>query len=109
MPKYYTVKKIEISEDDKNNRYNDYLNEVKLGNLPTPALTIDQYFDYDMLFEEVTMKCLECRFQDKYEHSHMHMSMVANNTPFSLEMCPECGMTSFMPLDVYRKIKGYKK
>ena len=30
MPKYYTVEKIEISDNDKKSRYDDHLNEVKL-------------------------------------------------------------------------------
>ena len=108
MPKYYTVTKIVISEKDLKERYVDYIKEVNLGNLPSPALTYDDYINYDSMYEQITMKCLECRFQDKYEHSHMLMSMIANNTPFPIEICPACGKLSFMPFDVYRKIKGYR-
>lgn len=109
MPKYYTVKKIEISDNDKKSRYDDYLNEVKLGNLPTPAMSFDEYFNYDALFEEITMKCLECRHQEKFEDSHMQFLMEMTGTPFPFDQCLKCGMNAFMPLDVYRKIKGYTK
>ena len=72
-------------------------------------MSFDDYFNYDALFEEITMKCLECRHQEKFEHSHMQFLMEMTGTPFPFDQCPKCGMNAFMPLDVYRKIKGYTK
>lgn len=109
MPKYYTVKKVIIPENILKEKYDFYLSEIKKGIVSGPPMSYEDFIDYDLMHEEITMKCLECRFQDKYEHSHFHYLMIMDNIPFPLTVCPGCGKKAYMPLDVYRKIKGYKK
>ncbi|VEU81096.1 hypothetical protein [Haploplasma axanthum] len=56
MPKYYSIKKFEISDDNLKSKYQDYLREVLLGNLPAPALSYEKFIDFEPMFEEVIMK-----------------------------------------------------
>ena len=108
MPKYYKVKKVILADDILKEKYHNYLSEVEIGMVEGPAMTYEKFIDYDLMHEEITMKCLECLSQDKYEHSHFHFMMVMDETPFPLTYCPSCGRKAYMPLDIYRKIKGYR-
>lgn len=104
MPKLFNTIQIILSSAQKHDMYNQYSEAVDNNHIPGPKASYSQFIKQPNLTVMVDMKCLDCHYPLRVNFAYYDEYMKAEQSPFPLDTCPECGKLQFVPLDIYNKI-----
>lgn len=104
MPKLFNTIQIRLSSAQKQDMYKQYAEAVDNDHIPGPKASYSQFIKQPNLEVMVDMKCLDCDFSLRVNFAYYDEYMKAEQSPFPMDTCPECGKLQFVPLDIYNKI-----
>jgi hypothetical protein len=103
MPKHFNTIKIKISDEEKNQRLEDYRYALKYGFYFGPPVDIDDFIKRDIFDESVRFKCLSCGFEDNLEYDILLEMWDESVSDYPILYCNHCSKEKSVPIDVYHK------
>lgn len=102
MPKFFHTIKVNLSDDELLESYNEYRESSKFNGFP--IITYKQFLKVPNINVFIDMKCLNCHFEVREHFGNYQMDMDEFTTPFPIDFCPECGLQHLVPKDIYTKL-----
>ncbi|OHE45694.1 MAG: hypothetical protein A3K26_04740 [Tenericutes bacterium RIFOXYA12_FULL_35_10] len=103
MPKHFNTIKIKISDEEKNQRLEDYRYALKNGFYFGPPVDIDDFIKRDIFDESVRFKCLSCGFEDNLEYDILLEMWDESVSDYPILYCNHCSKEKSVPIDIYHK------
>lgn len=95
----FKVKKIKISNEEKERRIKDFI-EFEGFDLDNDLFLTEDFYD-----EFIDFKCLNCDTEAELEADIIYELWDEYSEDFPILTCNKCGKETFVPKDIYKKLK----